>query len=71
MTKPIRVGVQLWPGGAPGYRSWRQEERQRLTAVAEDDVDVRVAVEEATENQPHRVQGGFGPKTPGRAEQSP
>jgi probable F420-dependent oxidoreductase len=24
MTKPIRVGVQLWPGGAPDYRSWRQ-----------------------------------------------
>ncbi|HZA08930.1 LLM class F420-dependent oxidoreductase [Mycobacterium sp.] len=24
MTKPIRVGVQLWPGGTPDYRSWRQ-----------------------------------------------
>jgi probable F420-dependent oxidoreductase len=24
VTKPIRVGVQLWPGGAPDYRSWRQ-----------------------------------------------
>jgi len=24
MTKPIRIGVQLWPGGAPDYRSWRQ-----------------------------------------------
>jgi probable F420-dependent oxidoreductase len=23
MTKPIRVGVQLWPGGAPDYRTWR------------------------------------------------
>jgi probable F420-dependent oxidoreductase len=23
MTKPIRIGVQLWPGGAPDYRSWR------------------------------------------------
>ena len=24
MTKPLRVAVQLWPGGAPDYRSWRQ-----------------------------------------------
>lgn len=24
MTNPIRVGVQLWPGGAPDYRSWRE-----------------------------------------------
>src|ERR1700738_651387 len=24
MTKPIRVGVQLWPGGAPDYRTWRE-----------------------------------------------
>ncbi|MCV7421258.1 LLM class F420-dependent oxidoreductase [Mycobacterium yunnanensis] len=24
MTRPIRVGVQLWPGGAPDYRSWRE-----------------------------------------------
>ena len=24
MTRPIRIGVQLWPGGAPDYRSWRQ-----------------------------------------------
>ena len=24
MTKPIRIGVQLWPGGAPDYRSWRE-----------------------------------------------
>jgi probable F420-dependent oxidoreductase len=23
MTRPIRVGVQLWPGGAPDYRTWR------------------------------------------------
>jgi probable F420-dependent oxidoreductase len=23
MTRPVRVGVQLWPGGAPDYRSWR------------------------------------------------
>jgi probable F420-dependent oxidoreductase len=23
MTSPIRVGVQVWPGGAPSYRSWR------------------------------------------------
>src|SRR5689334_13178924 len=24
MTRPTRVGVQLWPGGAPDYRSWRE-----------------------------------------------
>jgi probable F420-dependent oxidoreductase len=24
MTRPIRIGVQLWPGGAPDYRSWRE-----------------------------------------------
>jgi len=24
MTRPVRVGVQLQPGGAPDYRSWRQ-----------------------------------------------
>ena len=24
MTKPMRVGVQLWPGGAPDYRTWRE-----------------------------------------------
>ena len=24
MTRPVRVGIQLWPGGAPDYRSWRQ-----------------------------------------------
>ena len=24
MSKPIRVAVQLWPGGAPDYRSWRE-----------------------------------------------
>jgi probable F420-dependent oxidoreductase len=24
MTQPIRIGIQLWPGGAPDYRSWRQ-----------------------------------------------
>ena len=24
MTRPVRVGVQLWPGGAPDYRSWRE-----------------------------------------------
>jgi alkanesulfonate monooxygenase SsuD/methylene tetrahydromethanopterin reductase-like flavin-dependent oxidoreductase (luciferase family) len=23
MCRPVRVGVQLWPGGAPDYRSWR------------------------------------------------
>ncbi len=23
MTKPIRIGVQLWPGGAPDFHSWR------------------------------------------------
>jgi probable F420-dependent oxidoreductase len=23
MTNPIRVGVQLWPGGTPDYRTWR------------------------------------------------
>ena len=24
MTKQIRVGVQLWPGGTPNYQTWRQ-----------------------------------------------
>ncbi|WP_029118020.1 LLM class F420-dependent oxidoreductase [Mycobacterium sp. URHB0044] len=24
MTRPVRVGVQITPGGAPDYRSWRQ-----------------------------------------------
>ena len=24
MTHDIRVGVQLWPGGAPDFRSWRE-----------------------------------------------
>src|SRR6201991_1467990 len=24
MTNNIRVGVQLWPGGAPDYRTWRE-----------------------------------------------
>jgi probable F420-dependent oxidoreductase len=24
MSRPIRIGVQLWPGGAPDYRSWRE-----------------------------------------------
>ena len=24
MTNPIRVGVQLWPGGAPDFRTWRE-----------------------------------------------
>jgi probable F420-dependent oxidoreductase len=24
MTKPIRVGVQLWPGGTPDFRTWRE-----------------------------------------------
>ena len=23
MTRPIRIGVQLWPGGAPDYATWR------------------------------------------------
>ncbi|MDV3126515.1 LLM class F420-dependent oxidoreductase [Mycobacterium sp. 21AC1] len=23
MSRPVRVGVQLWPGGAPDYRTWR------------------------------------------------
>ncbi|OBK49870.1 LLM class F420-dependent oxidoreductase [Mycobacterium kubicae] len=23
MTNPIRVGVQLWPGGTPDYQTWR------------------------------------------------
>jgi probable F420-dependent oxidoreductase len=23
MTRPIRIGVQLWPGGTPSYQSWR------------------------------------------------
>lgn len=24
VTKPIRVGVQLWPGGTPDYQTWRE-----------------------------------------------
>ena len=24
MTRPTRVGVQLWPGGARDYRAWRE-----------------------------------------------
>jgi probable F420-dependent oxidoreductase len=24
MTRPIRIGVHLWPGGAPDYRTWRE-----------------------------------------------
>ncbi len=24
MTNPIRVGVQLWPGGTPDYQTWRE-----------------------------------------------
>ncbi len=28
MTNSIRIGVQLWPGGAPDYRSWRDAVRQ-------------------------------------------
>jgi len=24
MTRPTRVAVQLWPGGAPDYRTWRE-----------------------------------------------
>jgi hypothetical protein len=27
MTKNIRVGVQLWPGGTPDYRTWRDRQR--------------------------------------------
>ncbi|ABK71452.1 5,10-methylene tetrahydromethanopterin reductase [Mycolicibacterium smegmatis] len=23
MSRPLRVGVQIWPGGAPDYQSWR------------------------------------------------
>ncbi|HEX6521103.1 MAG TPA: LLM class F420-dependent oxidoreductase [Streptosporangiaceae bacterium] len=23
MPRPVRIGVQLWPGGAPSYASWR------------------------------------------------
>jgi hypothetical protein len=23
MSGPIRIGVQLWPGGTPSYASWR------------------------------------------------
>jgi probable F420-dependent oxidoreductase len=23
MSRPVRVGIQLWPGGAPDYQSWR------------------------------------------------
>lgn len=28
MTTQIRVGVQLWPGGTPDYRTWRDAVRQ-------------------------------------------
>jgi probable F420-dependent oxidoreductase len=24
MTRPVRIGVHLWPGGAPSYASWRE-----------------------------------------------
>ncbi len=24
MSGPVRIGIQLWPGGAPDYRSWRE-----------------------------------------------
>ncbi|MFE0377184.1 LLM class F420-dependent oxidoreductase [Streptomyces inhibens] len=24
MTRPIRIGVHLWPGGAPDYATWRE-----------------------------------------------
>jgi probable F420-dependent oxidoreductase len=36
MTKPIRVGVQLWPGGTPDYRTWREAvlEAEQLGADA-------------------------------------
>lgn len=23
MSRPLRIGVQIWPGGAPDYQSWR------------------------------------------------
>jgi hypothetical protein len=23
MSRPLRIGGQLWPGGAPDYQSWR------------------------------------------------
>ncbi|MEU4675125.1 LLM class F420-dependent oxidoreductase [Amycolatopsis sp. NPDC023774] len=23
MTRPVRIGAHLWPGGAPSYKSWR------------------------------------------------
>lgn len=28
MSRPIRIGVQLWPGGAPSYASSRDAERR-------------------------------------------
>ncbi len=36
MTKPIRVGVQLWPGGTPDYKTWREAvlEAEQLGADA-------------------------------------
>jgi len=24
MTRPVRIGVHLWPGSAPSYASWRE-----------------------------------------------
>jgi hypothetical protein len=24
MSRPVRIGIQLWPGGTPDYRSWRE-----------------------------------------------
>jgi alkanesulfonate monooxygenase SsuD/methylene tetrahydromethanopterin reductase-like flavin-dependent oxidoreductase (luciferase family) len=24
MSRPVRIGIQLWPGGAPDDRSWRE-----------------------------------------------
>ena len=28
MSRPIRIGVQLWPGGTPGYAPWRDAVRR-------------------------------------------
>lgn len=36
MTRPVRVAVQIQPGGTPDYRSWRD------AVVAADDLGVDV-----------------------------
>lgn len=64
MTKPIRVGVQLWPGGAPDYSTWR-----RAVVTAEDlgadvifgyDHFYRPAFEFSADWTPHRVRERAG-----------